>query len=386
MDEFLNEVNSENAAEVVTDAVNTAEGLNTADAFPAPIAEVSEAPLEAPAAPEEMTPKEKAQEVRRWKARIRSEVNHVTAGFLAYYGVFNLVVGLLVVILLIPVIVAFVQKPTSFSEYVNNVMTVAANGLPYLVALPACIAVLWLILRRKVTFKEIFTRNEKMTVKAFFEIFAVFMAFQLLATILDLGLTGLFSLLGFSGSTLSEVMGSVTMTDDIPMLLYAGFFGPIAEEIIFRGLLQTPLKKFGRFTAIVMTAILFGVMHMNLVQTLFAMGVGLVLGYVRDKYSITWAMLLHIINNALFGILLEKLCGLSGNPAVSEAVGWIWQSLLFAAGVGVIVFEREKIKAYFDEFKVEKDGRIARKAPVYVLTVVLFMLAAVGMGLAIYMF
>ena len=67
------------------------------------------------------------------------------------------------------------------------------------------------------------------------------------------------------------------------MILYVGFLGPIIEEYIFRWKLLNRLRRFGDKAAITYTALMFGLMHGNVTQFLYAAVIGVVLGYVAVK-------------------------------------------------------------------------------------------------------
>ena len=54
------------------------------------------------------------------------------------------------------------------------------------------------------------------------------------------------------------------------MILYVGFLGPIIEEYIFRWKLLNRLRRFGDKAAITYTALMFGLMHGNVTQFLYA--------------------------------------------------------------------------------------------------------------------
>lgn len=95
-------------------------------------------------------------------------------------------------------------------------------------------------------------------------------------------------------------------------VIYTVLMAPIAEEYIFRGLTQSIVKKrFNVKTAIVFQAVLFGLMHMNLVQGLYAFGMGLYLGKIKEKYdNILIPIFLHIIFNSINYIPLNISIGL----------------------------------------------------------------------------
>lgn len=70
------------------------------------------------------------------------------------------------------------------------------------------------------------------------------------------------------------------------------------EEFICRGLILGSLRKFGDGFAIIVSAILFGLMHGNFQQIPFAFLVGLVLGFIVVKSGSLWvAVGVHAFNN-----------------------------------------------------------------------------------------
>ncbi len=77
-------------------------------------------------------------------------------------------------------------------------------------------------------------------------------------------------------------------------------FPALLEEFFFRGALLGSLLKFGKPFAIFTSAVLFGLIHGNLVQIPFAFLVGLVLGFaVVESGSIWTGIIIHFINNFL---------------------------------------------------------------------------------------
>ncbi|WP_175578327.1 CPBP family intramembrane glutamic endopeptidase [Bifidobacterium jacchi] len=115
---------------------------------------------------------------------------------------------------------------------------------------------------------------------------------------------------------------------------YAWFLAPIVEEIVFRGVVMGTLKPLGRKFAILTSAIMFGLFHDDLVQGLFAFGLGLILGFVAMEYSLLWSIALHMFNNAvLSGLFIDVFASSLGDDAVV-----ICMLLLMVVGiVGLIV-------------------------------------------------
>lgn len=117
-------------------------------------------------------------------------------------------------------------------------------------------------------------------------------------------LTGYIQLLEASGL---ESLSPVTLIATL-------FFAPIGEELLFRGLTLHFTKRItSRFwIANLLQAVCFGIFHANLVQGIYAMIMGLVFGYVREKYQSLYAsILLHALVNfcgtIISGLLLPDL-------------------------------------------------------------------------------
>lgn len=65
---------------------------------------------------------------------------------------------------------------------------------------------------------------------------------------------------------------------------------PISEELIYRGLVYRRLRDYlGVKWAIVMSALIFGIIHGNMVQFVFAFLIGLALAAVYERYRTIWA-------------------------------------------------------------------------------------------------
>lgn len=81
----------------------------------------------------------------------------------------------------------------------------------------------------------------------------------------------------------------------------------LAEELSLRGYVLGSLRKHGDNFAIWTAAIVFAVMHGNLVQAPFALLAGYILGYLAVKTGTLWtAILVHGMNN-LFSVIVSYL-------------------------------------------------------------------------------
>jgi len=91
-------------------------------------------------------------------------------------------------------------------------------------------------------------------------------------------------------------------TSFVFMITYGCVLGPVMEEFVFRGIiLRGLLKSYSNKIAILLSALIFAILHLNLVQGMVAFLMGLLLGYIYIKtHSIYLCMLTHIINNTFF--------------------------------------------------------------------------------------
>ena len=81
-----------------------------------------------------------------------------------------------------------------------------------------------------------------------------------------------------------EKTSSLLLNGNIVYRLFAlGVITPAAEEIIFRGLVFNRVKKqYGSLYGIVVSSLMFGVFHFNLVQGLYAFIIGMAFAYCYE--------------------------------------------------------------------------------------------------------
>ncbi len=95
-------------------------------------------------------------------------------------------------------------------------------------------------------------------------------------------------------------------TDAVPgiiMVLIVAILGPLAEELMFRCMIFRTLRKgFTFWPAAIISAAMFGIFHMDLIQGTYAFCFGIFLAYVYDKnWSLFAVWLMHgLFNGASF--------------------------------------------------------------------------------------
>ncbi|MDD6428553.1 MAG: type II CAAX endopeptidase family protein [Lachnospiraceae bacterium] len=107
------------------------------------------------------------------------------------------------------------------------------------------------------------------------------------------------------------------------MLIYSAILGPISEELVFRGLTLGYFKKsMSFFWANILQALLFGLIHGNLIQFVYAFLLGLMFGFIAHRTgSLLVTIILHISFNSLSFVIETMLPNaLSGGAIVAFAL------------------------------------------------------------------
>ncbi len=122
----------------------------------------------------------------------------------------------------------------------------------------------------------------------------------------------------FSGADMSvgrEMMNYKSPRTITVMLVYACFVAPLTEEIMYRGLILKNLSRVSQRFGIIMSALLFGLMHGNVSQFIFAFFMGIFFAHIDIKHnSLLPSMIIHsfvnIISSAIsYSGLLDSMTG-----------------------------------------------------------------------------
>lgn len=121
----------------------------------------------------------------------------------------------------------------------------------------------------------------------------IFCAAQLNAVLLDfLGVT--------ATSTYPTPDPSIPPDQAVLWSMAVALVPAFCEEFLFRGLVLPQLLPYGKTVAVIGSALLFGLMHANPAQMLYATVAGIVLGLVAIESGSIWAgVLIHLFNNLL---------------------------------------------------------------------------------------
>ena len=220
------------------------------------------------------------------------------------------------------------------------------DGSYYLIAVCAGVFIFWLYRDGKLFKSDLRTQKRVMTPKTFGIVLSFLLLGQLGFVLFNQIFETIFNLFGFT--MLKAVESASAGSDSVSMFLYASFFGPVSEELIFRGAGLRTFEKYGKIFAILMSSLLFGLFHGNFPQFFFATFVGIIFSYVTLEYSILWAMAFHIFNNLVIGDGLTYVYSFLPDSAASLLHLII---LLIGASIAAIFLFKNKtdIKRYVRE-------------------------------------
>jgi len=143
-----------------------------------------------------------------------------------------------------------------------------------------------------------------------------------------------------------KVVETLGMGNSLISLVYIVLIAPIGEELVFRAMTFNYLKKHLSFvTANIFQALFFGLYHMNVVQGIYAFVLGLILGWIVQKYgSIREAILLHMavnLSGCLVGYIMPE----------QLLENWLGLGLLLIVSICLLVISGKVVKMEEVEIK-----------------------------------
>lgn len=280
------------------------------------------------------------------KKTVKKQMNHVIRAIVFYNIILVLVVLVDAIIKTVRIFLQY-SSQEQINQAVNELTTMMEkSGTSSIVGVAIGFLFLLFCFRKDHLQREMFFRKRRPSLKIWLALLCLMMATQFIFTAASEVLEAGFHLFGY---TLKDSVEAATGTSStLSMFLYASIVGPVVEELVYRGFVLRSLQRYGKTFAIVMSAFIFGMMHGNLLQSLFAFLVGIIFAYAALEYSIYVSMGLHIINNCLFGDVFGWLTkGMSEMMQTILYGGCI--TAFFAGGCWLVLRNRSQIRSYWKE-------------------------------------
>lgn len=266
--------------------------------------------------------------------------------------------GAIIGMLIIQVILVVALEKSGNSHLIDTNATFANcfNIIAaHLLGMTIPFTLMWLMMKKKATLPLIPTK--KLEFKKAFIWVAIGMLGCMIANYVTEFVIWLYGLFDYE-LTQPEFPKADSVVACIAVFFSTSIAPALFEEFAFRCCSLSVLRKHGKAFSVVAVSVLFGLMHGNMIQFVFAFIVGLVLGYITLKTdSILPAMIIHACNNGISVVqeIVEYAAGedVAEYVAVGIVVFWI------VAGIASFIYMMVKNKK---ELLPEKEPK-TEKAP-----------------------
>ena len=172
----------------------------------------------------------------------------------------------------------------------------------------------------------------------------------------------------FSTDMASEMLNLPDMMEDVFMdlaknvwgILGIAIIGPIVEELVFREGIQGSLERSGKpfWLAAVVSALCFGLIHLNPAQIPFAFVMGLILSVIYHKTgNAVVTSIIHILNNSIAVLQMNLLGEKAADFKMGEWMGltpvceWALVAVLAVLCIDILYryWQLETVKTKNDE-------------------------------------
>lgn len=144
-------------------------------------------------------------------------------------------------------------------------------------------------------------------------------------------------------NAVASMQGDILEISFPVMLFFIGIYGPFCEEFVFRGVIYNSFKKSGSvFGAIILSSLLFGLMHLNINQALYACVIGVLLALLVEATGSLWSSVVcHMVFNSqqvCVMFLYQWLQGTAYGEIMAQTETELTpQALLMALGVYLVI-------------------------------------------------
>ncbi len=220
------------------------------------------------------------------------------------------------------------------SRFMNSSLNMAITGLCYMIT-----NIIIFLIGCKVTdidksslFK---TQNLKFTTMLRYIVIAIFLQMfsAMSANFISTAIDEAFGVNIYA--MLEDTPVTLTTSKLVVTIIYTCIIAPITEELVIRGFVLKNLSRVSQTFGIVVSSIVFALMHENLPQFILAFIVGVFLGYVAVKHnSIVPTIILHMIvnsTNMIISIIVEQ------NAEVGNIISAVWTVFFLVVGVALFI-------------------------------------------------
>jgi hypothetical protein len=168
-------------------------------------------------------------------------------------------------------------------------------------------------------------------------------------------INGIFcDLIGYPTSSDIAVNGNYDNASSVILYMSTAIAPAFAEEFLFRGVFYTNLRPYGRTQAVLISSLLFALMHQNIGQLFYTFVAGIAMALMYELTGSIWcSVIYHLINNELATLFEIMVYGKVGEDAYVAML--VWDAIIFALGLvaAILLIFRYRQKA---SGSAEKNG------------------------------
>jgi membrane protease YdiL (CAAX protease family) len=169
-------------------------------------------------------------------------------------------------------------------------------------------------------------------------------------------------------TSMKELMESLAQAPLGLLILVIGMGPALAEELVFRGLVGRGLvARWGLFRGMLITSVLFGMMHLNPAQAIGVIPLGFAMHFVYFTTRSFWApVTLHLFNNSLSVILLKHGAGREVDTLFDQnsalPVPLLTFALAMVMAIGVLLWQT-RVQYFLPDGSLWNPGYTSTEAP-----------------------
>ncbi|MDO5101178.1 MAG: CPBP family intramembrane metalloprotease [Eubacteriales bacterium] len=280
---------------------------------------------------------------RRWQEH---KIWRVIYPLLLYYGLQIVMTIGLMVLYMLPRAEQFLADPMSMYEFQNELLNgpfvIEVTGLVALFGIPVFMLFLFLDMRAYPEMSEK-RGSVRFLKRPHWWVLIIATSFLIAGGIENLiYLTGLPDIFTGYNELAELIFGKTPIWEQI---LLVGIAGPILEELLMRGLVYKRLRRLtGPGWAALISSAIFGVIHGNVVQGIFAFSFGLYMAYLYEEQGTLLAPILsHVFNNTLAAFATQYGWDLNFGIAADNTIGLIVMTAAKLAVAAVLVIAMDKL-------------------------------------------
>ncbi|MEI8347036.1 MAG: CPBP family glutamic-type intramembrane protease [Pseudomonadota bacterium] len=168
----------------------------------------------------------------------------------------------------------------------------------------------------------------------------------------------IFSVPGEVAKEIAPALGSTAQLGLGYKLLAVALFAGVCEEVAFRGvILRGLLTSFPPFFSLIMSAIMFGVIHFDLIKFFPTAAIGLILGIVALRGGLIPCIIIHVVYNGILVVVDHYNVPMQ---LITTPGPLVYNVLYYLSLIAVIVFSMKQLRK--EKLSDDKDDDLSRVA------------------------